>query len=389
MSGKDTNIIDYLCWRGDLTFDQDPFNEVDNLLLCVISYINFGRFETLRSKRPVDALGLGDVCSQLTEEDEQRGLSTRAYIPVMRQMAESRRFADVRMFGYESDHDEAREMQFDAVSFLLPDDSIFITYMGTDRSMVGWKEDFNMSFLAAVPAQERSTAYAVEIATACPDRKLRIGGHSKGGNLAAWAAAHLPEALQQRLLAAYNNDGPGFSHDLLETDGCRRVADRMHTFIPESSIIGVLLEHAENYEIIASSNRAVMQHEPLSWCVLGNRFVHLERRSQLGRLSDGVMREWLDSMDPQERETFVEAMFDVITKGGQITSLEELPGGLAGGAAFIRELAGAEEEKKVAITDGLRLLLSDIREGLKRSAEDGMTAAKSGLHKLLSDWGKE
>ena len=389
MSDKSSNVVDYLRWRGDLTFEQDPFNEVDNLLLCVVSYINFSRILELRSKLPSEAMLLKDVCEQLTEEDEQRGLSSHAYIPVMRLMASVRRFAQVRMFGYESVHDEEREMQFDAVSFLLPDHTVFAAFMGTDRSLVGWKEDFNMSFLDAVPAQERAAAYAAEIASACSGYGLRLGGHSKGGNLAAWAASHLPEELQRRIVATYNNDGPGFSHDLLETDGYRRVADRMITLIPESSIIGVLLEHAENYEIIDSSNRSVMQHEPLSWNVLGNHFVHQERRSPLGKLSDGVLREWLHSMTPTERETFIEALFDVLSKGGQISSLEELPGGLAGGASFLRELVGAEDEKKSAITDGLRRLMSDVREGLKRGAEDGLSAAKNGLRSLLSDWVRE
>ena len=388
MSDKSTNLVDYLRWRGDLLLEQDPFNEVDNLLLCVVSYINFGRVAKLRSKLPSDGVLLQDICEQLTEEDEQRGLSTHGYIPIMKQMAASRRFADVRMFGFESVHSEELEMQFDAVSFLLPDETVFIAFMGTDRSLVGWKEDFNMSFLATVPSQERAVVYAEAIAAACPDRKLRIGGHSKGGNLAAWAAAHLPTPLQDRLESAYNNDGPGFSQALMETEGYHRVADRLHTLIPESSIIGVLLEHPDDYEIIDSSNYAVMQHEPLSWNVVGNHFVQQEHRTLVGRMSDGVLREWLASMSPGERETFVEALFDLVTKGGKITSLEELPGGLAGGAALIREYAGAEEETKSAILEGLRLLAGDVREGLKKSAEEGLSAAKRGLRALLLEHGK-
>lgn len=111
---------------------------------------------------------------------------------------------------------------------------------------------------------------------ACPRRALRIGGHSKGGNLAAWAAVHLDEKLQrQRLIAAYNNDGPGFSRDLVDTPSYQAVADRLFTYIPASSIVGVLLEHAEDYEVVDSTARSIMQHEPLSWCVEGPHFVHL------------------------------------------------------------------------------------------------------------------
>lgn len=137
---------------------------------------------------------MGDVCRLLTEEDEQLGLSTLDYIPLMRQAAETPRFREVSLFAFESLHDEDRQMQFAAVSFLLPDGSVYAAYRGTDMTIVGWQEDFNMSFLSAVPAQVKAAEYAGAVARACPRRPLRIGGHSKGGNLAAWAAVHLDES---------------------------------------------------------------------------------------------------------------------------------------------------------------------------------------------------
>ena len=254
-------VSDYLRWRGDLTFAQDGFNEVDNLLLCIISYIKLENIPQLRSFDPQDAMPMGDVCRLLTEEDEQLGLSTLDYIPLMRQAAETPRFREVSLFAFESLHDEDRQMQFAAVSFLLPDGSVYAAYRGTDMTIVGWQEDFNMSFLSAVPAQVKAAEYAGAVARACPGRALRIGGHSKGGNLAAWAAVHLDETLQrQRLIAAYNNDGPGFSRDLVDTPGYQAVADRLFTYIPASSIVGVLLEHAEDYEVVDSTARSIMQH---------------------------------------------------------------------------------------------------------------------------------
>ena len=164
---KNGTVMDYLRWRGDLPFCRDGFNEVDNLVLCIISYINFRRFDDLKTTDPAKAVALPEVAARLTEEDEQRGLSELEYIPLMRLAAETERFRDVRMFGFTHEWDEAKEMQFDAVSYLLPDDTLFVAFMGTDTSLVGWKEDFNMSFLSAVPAQERAAAYTVEMAAAC------------------------------------------------------------------------------------------------------------------------------------------------------------------------------------------------------------------------------
>ena len=378
---KNGTVMDYLRWRGDLPFCRDGFNEVDNLVLCIISYINFHRFDDLKTTDPAKAVALPEVAARLTEEDEQRGLSELAYIPLIRLAAETERFRDVRMFGFTHEWDEAKEMQFDAVSYLLPDDTLFVAFMGTDTSLVGWKEDFNMSFLSAVPAQERAAAYTVEMAVACRRCKLRIGGHSKGGNLAAWAAIHIPENLQKRrLLAAYNNDGPGFSHDMVDSEAYRRVADKLHTYVPESSIVGVLLEHAEDYAVIDSSNRSIMQHEPLSWNVLGSRFIRLGERSQMGKLSDDVLRQWIGSMTPQEREQFSDALFEVLSLSGKARTLDDLrAGGLAGGAALLKQYNGANEEDKKIISEIFRRLAVDVKAELKKAAGQSLKTAEKSL----------
>ncbi len=377
---KNGTVMDYLRWRGDLPFARDAFNEVDDLVLCIISYINFRRFEDLRTTDPARAVALPEVAARLTEEDEQLGLSELDYIPLMRLAAETERFREVRMFGFTHEYDEVKEMQFDAVSYLLPDDTLLVSFMGTDTSLVGWKEDFNMSYLSAVPAQIRAAAYTEEIAAACPDRRLRIGGHSKGGNLAAWAAIHISAPLQDRLLAAYNNDGPGFSHDMVDSAAYRRVADKLHTYIPESSIVGILLEHAEDYAVIDSSNRSIMQHEPMSWNVEGPRFVHLGQRSPMGKVSDDLLRQWIGSMTPQEREQFTDALFDILSMSGKTRTLEDLrAGGLAKMAALLKQYNGADEKDKKIITEIFRRLASDVKGEMKKAAGEGLKTAEKGL----------
>jgi hypothetical protein len=378
---RDYTVMDYLRWRGDLTFAQDGFNEVDNLVLCMLSYLNFHRVEGLNTMDPARAVPIGEVSALLTDADEQQGLSQLDYLPLLRLAAQTPRFAETRLFGYVSEESEARETQFDAVSFLLPDGSVFAAFMGTDLSLVGWKEDFNMSFLSAVPAQEHAASYAAEIARACPQRKLRLGGHSKGGNLAVWAAVHLPEEIRrEQLLAAYNNDGPGFSREFLELPAYGDLTDRLYTFIPESSVVGMLLEHGEDYDVIDSSNRLVMQHEPMSWNVLGNHFVRLGRRSQLGQLSDGVLREWLGSLTPQERASFTDALFDVLRMDDKARTLDDLRGGgLAGGTALLRSYIGVDEEKKRIIAEVLKRLAVDVKVELKRAAGEEFQAAREGL----------
>jgi len=380
-----TTIWDYLRWRGDLPLTCDGFNEVDNLLLCIVSYIDFRRLTQLKSFDPANAMPIGEVCALLTEEDEQLGLSPEDYIPVMRAMAASERFGDVKMFAFESSNDEEKVMQFAAVSFLLPDNSVFVAYRGTDTTLVGWQEDFNMSFLTAVPAQLRATEYAKEVAEVTPRKVLRLGGHSKGGNLAAWAAIHLPEKLQRkRLAAAYNNDGPGFAKEVLESEAYARIEDKIHTYIPESSIVGMLLEHAEEYTIIDSTNHSLMQHEPLSWNVLGNQFIYLGQRSEMAQLGDSVVREWLTNMSVEERKEFTEALYSILSMGGKVKTLEDLQsGGLSGSLDLVKEYIGADENKKKVINQIIKRLATDVRGELRKAAEEKLKTAEQSLRQAV------
>ena len=361
-----TTVFDYLRWRGDLTFAQDAFNEVDNLILCIITYLNFRRFPELRSRDADKAVLMSDIVPRMTAEDEQQGLSPNNYIPLMKLAAESCRFAPVRLFGYETVRDETREMQLDALSFLLPDGTLFCAFMGTDRSLVGWKENLNLSYMDAVPAQIGAVEYVEDMAWRCPERPVRIGGHSKGGNLAAYAAIHIPEALQARMLDAYNNDGPGFRRDVTDTAEYRRIAAKLHTYIPAASIVGVLLEHTEDYTVVASSSRASMQHEPLTWGVLGSRFIRQEARSEFGKASDDVVREWLASLSPQEREKFSNALFDMFTQGGTVQSLEDVRQ-----SELLKRLA-ADEKQRGIVSEALRRLMADVKDELLRTAEAGL-----------------
>lgn len=376
-----TTVADYLTWRGDIPFSVDPFNEVDNLVLCIISYINFRRFPELLTRNPREAVSLRDICQKLTQEDEQLGLSQLSYIPVAQQAAQTERFAGTRMFAFEDRSDQ--ETQFAAVSFLLPDKSVFVAFRGTDTSLVGWKEDFNMSYLESVPAQVRAAEYTAEIMRLCRFHKVRIGGHSKGGNLAAWAGLHLPHKDYSRLLAVYNNDGPGFNRSMTERPEYVLLRDRMHTFIPESSIVGVLLEHCEDYTVIASTAKSIMQHEALSWCTERNRFIHLEERSTMGRRSDDVLRDWIGSMTPQERKDFTDAFFEILSMGGKARTLDDVQEmGLSGAVALVKEYAGADEKTRRILVETFKRLAVDIGEEVATSAQDGLKQATGFLRNL-------
>ena len=368
-------VMDYLRWRGDLTFAADPFNEVDQLIFCIIAYLNFRRFPSLTTVKAGEATPLRTLALLMRSEDEQQGLSQLEYLPLLRAAAESRRFGEVGIFGYVTEKDISEEKQFDAVSFRLPDGSIFCAFMGTDTSIIGWKEDLNLSFLDAVPAQRRAVEYVEEIAAANRGRLLRLGGHSKGGNLAMYASLNVSPRVQKSILAAYNNDGPGFALSPWKEERYLLMAERIHSYIPAESIVGVLLQQQENYTVIHSDQHFLLQHEPMSWSVMGNHFVTLPQRSQLGQISERLAGKWVEEMSLAERRGFSDALYELFSNDGRYTTLEEV---WQHGGELLRHYHDSKE-KKTVIHTAVDRFAALWKEEMKRHAEKEMKDARQGL----------
>ena len=179
-------VFDYLKWRGDLSFAQDPLNPVDGLIFCALSYIPFvGQ----AAETPNEPIALRDAAADfLSLDDYESRVRAKNDAMMLRAAAETARFGGCKMVLYRDQFAPEEETQFAAMTFLLPDDTAFVAFRGTDRSLVGWKEDFNMAFQEAVPAQLLAQDYVREVAAEYV-MPLRLGGHSKGGNLAVFAAA--------------------------------------------------------------------------------------------------------------------------------------------------------------------------------------------------------
>ena len=269
------NILDYLDWRGDLTLAERGFNEVDNLLMAELCFLNFSGIVPAGFDAPA---ALPEAMRQYdaARPQETMGVLVPEQIPELgRRMAASRRFSGLRLCGYADRIDDETQTQFSALTILLPDQTAYIAFRGTDDTIVGWKEDFNLAFLPVVPAQRMAADYLTAAAAAFPALPLRVGGHSKGGNLAVYSAVFCGSAVQNQIKRVYNNDGPGFRTSLLPLPEHKRVADKITTILPESSVVGMLLEHEERYEVVRSTQSGLWQHDGFSWQVRGEKFEHL------------------------------------------------------------------------------------------------------------------
>lgn len=315
-----TNLFDYLDWRGDLPFSAAPFSPPDSLLLSCLSYVRFGGIVEGEGGESVSLPRAAELLAASGEEDERVRVPDDAAL--LKKAAASERYASVRLAHYVNRLDYAEEKQFSAVTFVLSDASVCVAFRGTDSTLIGWKEDFNMSFLERVPAQEDALRYLVAAASRFPG-PLRVCGHSKGGNLAVYAASCAPYAVQDRILAVYNHDGPGFSGGLLRSPGHQRVKDRTFTFVPESSIVGMLLEHDDDYAVVRSSAAGPLQHDPYSWGILGADFLRLSSVSRSSRLVDRKIRDWLSRLDADDRRGFIDALYEMVSSTNAV-SLSDL-----------------------------------------------------------------
>ena len=361
------NILDYLDWRGDLTLAERGFNEVDNLLMAELCFLNFSGIVPPDFDAPVplpEAMRAYDAA----RPQETMGVLVPEQIPELgRKMAASARFSPVRLCGYANRIDEETQTQFSALTILLPDGTAYVAFRGTDDTIVGWKEDFNLAFLPVVPAQKMAVTYLTAAAEAFAPLPLRVGGHSKGGNLAVYSAVFCAPSVQNQLMRVNNNDGPGFRTSLLGLPEHKNVADKITTILPESSVVGMLLEHEERYEVVRSTQSGLWQHDGFSWQVCGERFVHLPDLTEGGKLVDQTIRTFILSLSPEQRVAFTDALFDILTctDADTLTDLKE--GGLKTAAAMLKKYRELDKPTRQALGSTLRLF---VAAGAKTAASE-------------------
>ena len=310
-----SNLFDYLDWRGDISFGNAPLCPVDALVLSVLSYVRMEDF--IPASPSAEPVRLSEAAEAYLAATESLG-ETR-HRTFLRKAAATLRFGQLRVFAAQHEVDREDGIQFAAFSVLLPGQNLFVAFEGTDGTLVGWQEDLRMSYECPVPAQLRAVAYLRSVAAAHPLRRLYVGGHSKGGNLAMYAAVHAGDAVRYRIRGVFNNDGPGFCDDTLSTPQYHEMRDRIRTYLPESSIVGVLLEHDTNYKIVKSDAKGIAQHDAYSWQVRGPDFEYAEERTAFGKQTEAIVDHFVNTLSPERKRQFSEALFTVLESTEQDT----------------------------------------------------------------------
>lgn len=311
------NIIDYLAEHGQSSFEEVSFNQVDILILNELGYLPLA--EQM-------ALGEGQLVADLAPsvlDWPVDFLVTSERLALLKAVVGSRRFADLTLLDYVNEIDPAYEKQFAALVFALPSlDYRQLVFRGTDDSLVGWKEDFNMTYMSEIPAQRRAVTFLTQVLGQTTGQLL-VSGHSKGGNLAVYASSFITSDLQDRLQAIYVFDAPGLYERVLSSRGYQAISSKMVVIRPQDSIVGVMLASDQSPIIIASDKQGIDQHNVIYWQVDGYGLKQVETSTQTSQILEQTFQSWTKELGSQDLKVLVDVVFDLFASAG-IASLNDL-----------------------------------------------------------------
>ena len=366
------NIMDYISWRGDLSFEQSQFNEVDNLILACFSYVNLDGISAVTKQK---GIGLKKLTKEFMKLHTMKELEAdKSFIRLapfmMMEMAKSVRFGKCVVRNYVNDIVTEAEQQFAAMEIVLEDGTSYVSFRGTDDTIIGWKEDFNLS-TGVVPAQKRAIEYLQKISEHT-DGMLRVGGHSKGGNLAIYGSV-ICKSAHEKILEIYSNDGPGFSREFQELPEMKEMMPKIIRIIPEYSIIGTLLEHEKEPVIVASSSKGLLQHDGFSWEVQGPALVRRDSLNKTALRFIEILHKWIDGMDTEQKRLLIEDLFATLQASGYENLSEVQSGGLKSLAAMVKRVEKFAPESRGMMQELLTAICGGWLEQLQADAKDKLS----------------
>lgn len=362
-------MVDYVLSARD-GFDVRPLTRVDALVLSWLAYCRFAdELDTasLAGVR-VGELGEGTIRSKLVANVHDVSDSSL----LLQALAVSPRFADVRACLHLSDSDADEGRQFSATSFALPGGGTFVAFMGTDNTTLGWKENFRIICAAAIPAQRMAAAYLWQVAEQV-EGPLWVGGHSKGGGLAAYAAGMADDDIRARIATCFSFDGPGLHPALREAPGWHGDVPTVKV-VPRESTVGMLFERSqEQVTVVRSSAEGFMQHSPFSWEVRGNDFVVEQGLSYDSWRLTRRLNDWLSELGPEGCSSVAEQLGWLVDATGEMTFSGLIRRWSSNRQAMQAALAAAPEAERRSFEQAMDELVATLLLGSR--TELGIGAA--------------
>ncbi len=349
-------IKQYIQKQGKFTFQELPFNDVDGLILSLLSYINFKGIVPKNNSRQIKLSRASDLFfKKYTEKEIKKFVPTfiRKLVLLFQLMANTERYKDILLYNYVKEVEQ--DTQFGALSMLLNDGTLFISFEGTDDSIAGWKEDCQMSYQFPVLAQQKAGSYLRKNVSIFGP-KVRIGGHSKGGNLAMASYLLSDFLIRRKVICIYNNDGPGFRAKEYDSKVYKKMEKKLTMIVPEESLVGMILHHPMNYEVVKSNSLSLFQHDGTSWLVEDTSFLPGKISKKSKKLERRIFQ-WIHSYSDEERERIVVSLFSVLERAGvkglselRITKINKI-------ISLIKENKNMDKETRKFLLDAFKKLL--------------------------------
>ena len=368
-----TNVFGYIDEQSDSLFRDRPFCEVDALVFAWLSYFEIEKLDN----KGIDCRGM--TLHELAESAEQnigkfkkpdkllKLISVLTGAWMLKQVSDKTRFKDVRIGRYKTVTDHVNGIQFSVTSYILDTGVEVVSFRGTDTSVAGWKEDCMTTFSHTVPSQDLALEY---LNAGDSESPIILAGHSKGGYLAIYAASECRKDLVPRIEGIYNFDGPGFCFDISETANFNDLKDRIHSYVPGSSIVGMLQRHMDDYVVVSSMNRGVMQHYAFYWKIDGQSFVLRKNRNISSRTMDAAFNQWLDDLSFDDRKALVETIFSILEESGVKYFDEFSTAGFARIRSVISKMHNMDPHTKKIIRAFFGKLLRASKNEMISSASD-------------------
>lgn len=358
---KKYNLLDYLMFMGGFSLSELPFNEVDSVILSCLAYIKFEHIWDTDGMSIADAYALFEKKNEAKTEDCDESLRRLFAL-----LAHSRRFSSCGLFHFESHFSHDDELQFSAVSIRLSNGILFVAFRGTDGTLLGWKEDFNMVFMKKTSGQSMAGDYLNRHYYKKTGIKgLYLGGHSKGGNFAVSSALFCRKGLLKKIKRIYSNDGPGFCREIVESERYALIQPKVKSIVPALSIIGMLMYSNFETGYIKSLGKGFEQHNPFNWQLAESAFVRLPQPGEKILLMDSLLEKWMESLSREERKIAVDSIYKILVDADNEFLKEVLENKIKTLQLLKKELSKLPKEQEGIIKGALGKLRTAAKTVLK------------------------
>lgn len=357
------NMLDYIKEFGHVSFEERAFSEIDALVLTELEYLPLEKVVP-SDENGEDFVTVKEIAEYMQEHkqelfDENPMMITEERHEVSQVIADAPRFQSLKFFGVVSEWDKDTTKQFAAVTVEVEPSVRLVVFRGTDETLIGWKEDFLMTYSPLVAAQTDAKEYLAKQASLW-DGDLMISGHSKGGNLAIYAAATQVEDVQLRIVDIFCFDSPGLYRSVLETKGYQNIVPLAMRYIPQDSLVGLMLESEVPYVIVKSNATGAMQHSAMTWEIEDGQFIKMEKLTKNSQLNDQTFKKWTESVSDEELELFWNVFFELLFSVG-IDTVNDLYGQFMHYVQEFLKAAGNMDEEKRELLTRIALLLVSTR----------------------------